>query len=385
LPNAAVSQQNRLLIRAVFLLWILAIALLVTFCYFASSLCITLLIASFLAIVVDPVIVLTERWHIPRTLSAALVILGGTAIIGLMAYASYNKVSGVVDDLPVYARRVGQAVAPLTKKIQKVEDSAGRLNSSPAPRRVPEVKIRDTYPEWTSYIVRGVGPLSGIVLILAVVPFLMFFLLIQKERLKQKLSIVWGEKIDVSVLVTGVTDMVRGFVVGNLIIGMISAVVTMIVLIVLHVQGAILLGAVSGMFNLIPFVGAILASIVPMAAALIQDLPISTLVIIFVTVVALHTIAQNLLVPRLIGGRVSISPVAATLGILFWGWLWGLIGIVLAVPLTALVKLIADANPHLSKISNLLAEKPKAVPPWSRATGKPGNLGTQQPAPEVHR
>ena len=374
MPSAGVSQQNRLLVRAVFLLWIVAIALFVTFCYFASSLCITLLIASFLAIVVDPVVVYMGRWHIPRTMSAALVILAGTAIIGLLAYASYNKVSVVVDDLPVYARRVGQAVAPLTKKIQKVEDSAGRLNAGPAPRRVPEVKIRDTYPDWTSYIVRGVGPLSGIVLIVAVVPFLMFFLLIQKERLKQKLAIVWGEKIDVSVLVTGMTDMVRGFVVGNLIIGMISATVTIIVLVVLHVEGAILIGAVSGMFNLIPFVGAILASIVPMAAALIQDLPLTTLAIIFVTVLALHTIAQNLLVPRIIGARVSISPVAATLGILFWGWLWGLIGIVLAVPLTALVKLIADANPHLSKISNLLAEKPKAVPPWSRASGTPGNV-----------
>jgi predicted PurR-regulated permease PerM len=364
-------QRNRLLSQAVFLLWILAAALFLTFCYLASSLCITVLISSFLAIVVDPIIMYLERCHIPRMASTAIVIVAGTATIGLLTYGSYNKISGIVDDLPVYARHIGQAVAPLTRKIQKVEDSASRLNSGVAPKRVPEVKIHEAYPDWTSYVIRGVGPVSGVAIIIAVVPFLMFFLLIQKKRLRQKLSIVWGEKLDVSVLASGVTRMVRGFVVGNLIIGMIMAVVTIIVLAILKVQGAVFVGLISGALNLIPFVGAILAAIIPMGAALIQDLPLSTLAIIFGTILSLHITAENLLVPRMIGRRVSVSPVAATVGILFWGWLWGLIGILLAVPLTALVKLVADANPHLSKLSDLLAEKPKTVPPWSRGSGTP--------------
>ncbi len=364
-------QRNRLLSQAVFLLWILAAALFLAFCYFASSLCITVLISSFLAIVVDPIIMYLERCHIPRMASTAIVIVAGTATIGLLTYGSYNKISGIVDDLPVYARHIGQAVAPLTRKIQQVEDSASRLNSGVAPKRVPEVKIHEAYPDWTSYVIRGVGPVSGVAIIIAVVPFLMFFLLIQKKRLKQKLSIVWGEKLDVSVLASGVTRMVRGFVVGNLIIGIIMAVVTIIVLAILKVQGAVFVGLISGALNLIPFVGAILAAIIPMGAALIQDLPLSTLAIIFGTILSLHITAENLLVPRMIGRRVSVSPVAATVGILFWGWLWGLIGILLAVPLTALVKLVADANPHLSKLSDLLAEQPRTVPPWSRGSGTP--------------
>jgi hypothetical protein len=65
------------------------------------------------------------------------------------------------------------------------------------------------------------------------------------------------------------------------------------------------------------------------------------------------------MIPKIIGSRVSIGPVAATAGILFWGWLWGLIGILLAVPLTALVKIVADCHPSLIHISNLLAESPR--------------------------
>ncbi len=360
--------QNRWLSQIVFLLWILTLSLIVAFCYFASSLCITLLLAAFLAIVADPLIMYFERWHISRMVSAAVLIVAGTALIGTLAYMSYRQGSDVVDDLPQYARRVAQVIAPLNKKIQKVQDSAGRLNSEMPTKKVPEVKIKGEYPEWTSYVIRGVGPVSGAAIIIGVVPFLMFFLLVQKNRLKQKLAIVWGDEIDVSAMATRVTRMVRGFVLGNVVIGSLMALITVAVLFAMHVQGAAVLGTISGLLNLVPFLGAILGTVVPLGAALLQNEPVSTLTIIVVTVILLHVISANLLVPRMIGRRVSISPVAATVGILFWGWLWGLIGVLLAVPLTAFVKIVADSHPSLGKIANLLADRPIAVPPWSRVS-----------------
>lgn len=196
--------QNRWLSQIVFLLWILALSLIVAFCYFASSLCITLLLAALLAIVADPLIMYFERWHISRTVSAAVLIVAGTVLIGTLAYMSYRQVSDVVDDLPQYARRVAQVIAPLNKKIQKVQDSAGRLNSEMPTKKAPEVKIKGEYPEWTSYVIRGVDPVSGAAIIIGVVPLLMFFLLVQKNRLKQKLAIVWGDEIDVSAMATRV-------------------------------------------------------------------------------------------------------------------------------------------------------------------------------------
>ena len=359
--------QNRFLRRIVLPLWILAFALLLAFCYFASSLCITVLLAAFLAIVVDPLITYLERLHIPRMISSAVMIVGATILIASAVYASYHQVSDFVDQLPAYARRVGEAIAPFAKKVQKVQDSAGRLNPEPPAKRVPEVKVKEDYPAWTTYVVRGVGPVSGVAIIVGVVPFLMFFLLIQKDKLKQKLSIVWGESIDVSIFAGNVTRMVRGFAIGNLMIGTLMALVTIAVLYALQIQGAVLIGIVSGFFNLVPFVGAIFAAVITMGAALFQNQSVASILIILLTVIALHTLSANFLIPRFIGRRVSISPVAATIGILFWGWLWGVIGVLLAVPLTALVKIVSDSHPSLDKIANLLAERPQTVPPWSRA------------------
>src|SRR6266478_8546512 len=80
-------------------------------------------------------------------------------------------------------------------------------------------------------------------------------------------------------------------------------------------------------------------------------------VVIGVTVIALHLIAANFLIPRFVGSRLDVGPVAAAIGFLFWGWLWGVVGLFLAVPLTAFVKLLADANPAMSQLSNPLARE----------------------------
>jgi predicted PurR-regulated permease PerM len=114
--------------------------------------------------------------------------------------------------------------------------------------------------------------------------------------------------------------------------------------------------------------GVVLALAVPMMPAILQFQTPGPFLIIFLTVVGLHFISANFFTPRLIGSRVNIGPVAATVGILFWGWLWGILGVLLAVPLTASVKLVADCHPSLIHISNLLAETPRPVPDWTRRT-----------------
>jgi predicted PurR-regulated permease PerM len=173
------------------------------------------LLASFLAILVDPLITRFERLHVSRAVSAAIFIFLGTILIAALTYVSYKQVSEQIDAMPRYTQRIGQVIAPFTKRIEKVQDSAGRLNAEVPTKKVPEVKVTNNL-SWTSYIIRGVGPLSGAAIIAGVVPFLMFFLLIEKESLKQKLFTVWGGVIDVPAFTTKVTQMVRAFVFGNL-------------------------------------------------------------------------------------------------------------------------------------------------------------------------
>src|SRR5271170_7773242 len=89
--NAEDPSWQALLPRLAALLWIIVIAILVAFGFFASSLCITVLLAAFLAILIDPLITRLERWHVPRTLSSALVIILGMVAVGVFTYTYYGK------------------------------------------------------------------------------------------------------------------------------------------------------------------------------------------------------------------------------------------------------------------------------------------------------
>ena len=365
--NADDGSRERLLGRITGLLWVVVVALSVAFFYFASSFWIALLLSGFLAILVDPLVELIERLRMPRSVAATLVIVFGMLLVGSTLYLFYNKAADFMETLPEYTGKIRHAVEPLTKKIQKIQDDAGKLNPGPAPKKVPEVRVSEG-PTWPSYLARGVGSVGGAIVIAGVVPFLMFFMLIRKDHIYEWLCATFATVTDVPKFVGRVTRMVRGFSGGNLIIGSVMAAVIVGVLLALRMDGAFALGIVSGFLNLIPFLGVVLASVVPLLAATLQFGSAGPFLIIAATIVTLHLVSANLLIPKLIGSRVNIGPVAATVGMLFWSWLWGGVGLLLAVPLTALVKLVADCHPALLPISNLLAERPRSVPRWAEAS-----------------
>jgi len=365
--NPQPETQPRPLVRVVALLWVVVIAIIVAFGFFASSLCITFLLAGFLAILIDPIPTYFQRFHIPRVLSTAVLVISGILLVTLLVYGSYNRASLMIDDMPEYADRIRDAVKPLSQNIEKMQKSAGSITSTVPSKRVQEVRVSET-PAWPSYLIRGVGSAWGAVIVGGIVPFLMFFMLVRKIHLYNWLENTFGDKMNVPQFTSRLAKMVRGFALGNLIIGAAMAAITVAVFYELKLQGAIPLGIASGFLNLVPFVGAILAAVLPLLGATLQYDTAGPYLIILVTVFALHVVSSNILVPKFIGSRVNIGPVAATMGILFWGWMWGVMGILLAVPLTAFVKLVADCHPSLIHISNLLAETPRPVPNWAQTS-----------------
>jgi predicted PurR-regulated permease PerM len=286
-------------------------------------------------------------------------------LVSATFYVFYEKGAAFVDTLPQYAGKIRKAVEPITSKIQRVQENAGKLTPAiSASKKVPEVRISEP-PSWPAYLARGVGSMTGALVIAGVVPFLVFFMLVRKDHIYWWLCTTFGRVTDIPEFTLRLERMVRGFAGGNLIVGSILATITVAVLAGIGLEGAFALGIFSGFLNLIPFLGVILASLVPLLAATLQFGSAGPFLVITLTVVSLHLLSANLLVPKFIGSRVNIGPVAATIGMLFWSWLWGGIGLLLAVPLTAFVKLVADCHPALLPISNLLAETPRPLPRWA--------------------
>ena len=358
------SASGNLLSRIAILLLVLVAGLLTLFGYYASSICITVILAGFLAILFDPVVVTLEKLHLPRSLAAAAIVLAGVGLIGLLGYLLYGRAMGFAEELPVYASKVQQTIEPISRKIQDFQQSAGSLTNDVHPiKKVPEVRLQES-PNWPDYLVRGVGSVWGVLIIAGVVPFLTFFMLCTKDQMAMRMDGLFGSRKDAARFITNLNQMIRGFVAGNLIVGSVMAVATTLVLWGIGIKGAIPLGIASGLLNLLPFLGLIFSLALPLAAALLQFNTPGPYIVITLTILFLHVVSANLLIPKFIANRVSIGPVAATVGILFWGWLWGVMGLLLAVPLTALIKLVADLHPSLCHLSNMLALTPRPTPRW---------------------
>ncbi|GEM_PF-395203 len=360
------SSSDKLLRRIAILLFTLVAGLLTVFGYYASSICITVVLAGFLAILFDPVVVKLEKLHLPRSAAAAGVVLAGMGLIGLLGYVLYGRAMSFAEELPVYASKVQQTIEPIRRKIQDFQQSAGNLTNGVHPtKKVPEVRLQES-PTWPDYLVRGVGSVAGALIIAGVVPFLTFFMLCTKGQMAIRMDDLFGSSIDAARFITNLNQMIRGFVAGNLIVGSVMAVATTLVLWSLGMRGAIPLGIASGLLNLLPFLGLIASLALPLAAALLQFNTPGPYIVITLTILVLHVVSANLLIPKFIANRLSIGPVAATVGILFWGWLWGVMGLLLAVPLTAFIKLVADLHPSLCHLSNMLALTPRPTPRWIR-------------------
>jgi hypothetical protein len=161
------------------------------------------------------------------------------------------------EELPVYASTIQQTIEPISRKIQNFQQSAGNLTNDVHPtKKVPEVRLQES-PTWPDYLVRGVGPVWGALIIAGVVPFLTFFMLCTKNQMAIRTNGLFSSGIDADRFITNLNQMIHGFVAGNLIVGSVMALATTLVLWGIGVTGAIPLGIASGLLNLLPFLGLI--------------------------------------------------------------------------------------------------------------------------------
>jgi predicted PurR-regulated permease PerM len=138
-----------------------------------------------------------------------------------------------------------------------------------------------------------------------------------------------------------ISTMIRSFIAGNIFVGLISALISGVVFWYLGIPYFYFLGMISGFVSLIPYLGIFLALLPPLAGG-IGVIDATGVGIIVLTVVGLHLVSMNVLYPKIVGKRLRLNPLAVTLSLLFWAWIWGAMGLILAVPLVGATKIVCD-------------------------------------------
>ena len=314
---------------------VLGVGAILAFCYFAEEPLAVILVSMLIAFVLDPIADVFIRMRMPRTFAAgAAVILTCAALAGL-TYFGINKVSGLLEELPKHSVEIKQDFAKVSRKAQNIADL------SPAQEK-GTVKVQQT-TSWTDLLSRGFGSVSEIVLAASFVPFLVFFMLTWQEHArKATLGLVASENRRAAYVTMGlISGMIRNFMVGNLVIGLIIGVLSTVIFGFLHIPYFYFAGFVSGFLSLVPYLGVLIALLPPIFLG-IGQLTVAKIIWIVLAVFSLHVISINLLYPKILGSRLRLNPLTVTLALLLWGWLWGAVGLILAVPITAGMKIIFD-------------------------------------------
>jgi len=154
----------------------------------------------------------------------------------------------------------------------------------------------------------------------------------------------------------GVADMVRAYVIGNFILGLLLSTISCLFFFTIRLPYWPLIGPISGFLSLVPYVGLPMAIAPALMAGLIVYPQPAIYVLIAVVIAVLHLIAMNLLYPKLVGSRVHLNPLVVTVALMFWGTLWGGIGLLLAIPITAGIKAVCDNVTSLHGYGKLLGD-----------------------------
>jgi predicted PurR-regulated permease PerM len=321
---------------------IIALGIVFAFLYWASSIVITLLLAVLLAYFLDPVVGILERIHIPRALGALVTLLLVMSIVGGLGYLVVDRADQFLADWPRYSALLHRVATALDRKLATVEKQVEAIGPEEEKGR-PPVRVAETRPvrEW---LFRGVGSLYSILLVTTFLPFLVFFMLAAKPRIwRATMQIFPAEnQIRVNEALNQVSTMLRSYVAGNALVAMILMLTSWSLFLVIHLEYPFLTGCVSGLLNLIPYAGAVLAWLPPYLIGMAQWKTIGPYVGVAAMLSLLHVVGLNILMPAIVGRRVHLSALAVTVALLFWGWLWGAIGLILAIPITATIKVVCD-------------------------------------------
>jgi predicted PurR-regulated permease PerM len=357
---------------------VVALGVVVAILYYGRPIFITAVVAVILAFILEPFVALLMRLRLPRAFASLLVILFALLLLYVIGLGAWTQVSGLSADLPVYGQRIGDMVDGVRQKIQSAEEN---VYSSVAHRRPEEALAQQSaakkkgkkgetapappppppaQPQGTpigDYIFARLGSFSEMLLMASFVPFLVYFMLSWQEHLNRSfLQFFQGEdRLAAARSLEGIAKIVRAFVVGNFLLGLLLATVSSVAFWWIHLPYAGLVGTLSGLLSLLPYVGLPMALLPPLLAALtLNQAPVYILAVAITAV--LHLFALNLLYPKIVGSRVHLNPLVVTFSLMLWGFLWGGSGLLLAIPLTAGIKAVCDNVKDLRPYGKFLGD-----------------------------
>jgi predicted PurR-regulated permease PerM len=315
----------------------------------------------------DPLVDGLQKFMVPRAIGSALALVLAMGAVGVTAYMLQDEAMTVVNQLPDGARKVAQLFerhrgdppGPIDKVQQAAEELQKPGATAPPPPGVVRVQVEQPQVSGVSLaLASGTNLLIGanqLVMIL----FLSYFMLLSDDLFKRKFVEIApglsGKRLTVEII-NDISSQMGRFLLIQVFTSAVVGLVTWWALWYMGLQQAALWGLLAGIFNSIPYYGPLIVSGGLAAVALLQFGTIGKAISVAGVSLIITTVEGSLLTPMLMGKVAEMNRVTVFAGLLFWSWVWGIWGMLLAVPIMMAIKVVCDRVEELQPIGRVMGE-----------------------------
>jgi len=361
--------ETRVSIRSV-ALSVLAFAAGMYLLHWAQEAFIPIVLSILISYSLEPIVTLMTRVRVPRIIAAGLVVLMTGGVLGYGIYSLSDDVTALVAQVPDAAQRLRrmmdrdsspgpiEQVQKAAAELQKTADQATGTN--PARKDVTRVQIEEPAINVRQYVTWGSTSLVTFAGQATLVFFFVFFLLASGDLFKRKLVKLAGPSLEKKKITVQILDeinrQIARFLVVRVVTSVVVGVATWIAFSMIGLKQAALWGTVAGIFNTVPYFGPVIVAIGTAIVAFLQFGTAAMAVYVSGISLVITSIEGWLLTPWLTSRTARTNEVAIFVGLIFWSFVWGIWGTLLAVPMLVAVKAYCDHIEDLKPVGELLGE-----------------------------
>ena len=310
-------------------------------------------LAVFLSYIFKPVVLFLQKRRIPSVLSLLVVLLLISALFFGLGAIIYSSFDAFVREAPKYQDKLAGILQNATLLI---DDVAARLGIKPENLSFSELvdvsALTSILTASAGRFASGVG--NGFLILL-----LMLFILSGTGDLIRKVRFAFVEKHSerLSTMIESIDLRVRQYLIAKTLISLGTGALTTVILLIFGVDFALLWGFLTFLLNFIPNIGSILAIVFPIVISFLQFDSAATPLILLILLVLTQMLMGNVVEPKLMEFSLNLSPLLVLAALIFWGWLWGIWGMILAVPMMSILKIVFENIEPLRPLSVIMSGK----------------------------
>lgn len=355
-------------IRSMSLMVLAALGLLFVL-HWAKAVFIPVMLSVLFSYAFSPVVNWLELRRVPRWLGSAVLLLSILGAIGTTAYALSDEAVAMVESLPVAAQKFRNALKRTSGKststldtVQKaatqIEQAAQEGAAPGTTRGVTRVVVEKAGFNVKDYLWSGTIGLIALVGQATVVIFLTYFLMLSGDTFRRKMLKLAGpslssKKITLQAL-HEITGQIQRYLQVQLLTSALVGVLTWLALLAIGLENSAVWGIAAGVLNLVPYVGSLITAAASALVGFLQFGSLNMALLVGSASLVIHTIVGNIVTPWLTSRASRLSPVAVFVALLAWGWLWGVWGLLLGIPIMMMVKSVCDRVDDLKPVGEFL-------------------------------